>query len=88
MNYKKADVIFPEDLLKEVQKYVNGEFIYIPRTSGNRKKWGEKSGNKEYLANRNKEIYIKYKEGYTIEQLLESYFLSYESIKKIIYSQR
>ncbi len=30
MKYVNADVIFPEDLLKEVQKYAHGKFVYIP----------------------------------------------------------
>ena len=31
MGYKKAAHILPQKLLEEVQEYVDGEFIYIPR---------------------------------------------------------
>ncbi|BBH24410.1 hypothetical protein Back11_57550 [Paenibacillus baekrokdamisoli] len=87
MKYISANDIFPEELLKEIQKYVHGEVVYIPNPEGIRKKWGEKSGNRSYLTERNKEIRQKLATGSTIEQLAIHYFLSHESIKKIIYSK-
>ncbi len=86
MKYQKADLIFPEDLLKEIQKYVHGEMVYIPNPKGLRKKWGEKSGNKQYLSTRNHEIRSKFLEGFTIEQLAKEFCLSFDSIKRIVYS--
>lgn len=44
MKYIKANNIFPKELLKQIQEYVQGELIYIPNSEGVRKKWGEKSG--------------------------------------------
>ena len=41
MGYKKATHILPHDLLLKVQEYIDGEFLYIPRISDN-KKAGEK----------------------------------------------
>ncbi|MBS6679385.1 MAG: hypothetical protein KH330_16900 [Clostridiales bacterium] len=43
MSYKKAAHVLPEELLRKVQEYVDGEFIYIPRASDNKKGWGETS---------------------------------------------
>lgn len=40
MSYIKAEDILPPELLREVQRYVDGEFIYIPRVSGHKKDWG------------------------------------------------
>lgn len=31
MKYVKATTVFPEELLVEIQKYVQGETIYIPK---------------------------------------------------------
>lgn len=87
MKYMKADVIFPEDLLREIQKYVSGELIYIPNPTGLRKGWGEKSGYRRDLTLRNQEIRRKFTEGTSIDQLTEAYHLSYDSIKKIVYSK-
>lgn len=88
MNYIKADVVFPEDLLKEIQKYVHGEFIYIPNPAGARKGWGECSGSRKHLDQRNKDIRENFREGFTIDQLSDKYCLSYDSIRKIVYSNK
>lgn len=88
MKYIKADVILPEELLKEVQKYICGGLVYIPQPNGVRKGWGECSGSRMYLNQRNNDIRAKFRKGYTIEQLCEKYCLSYDSIKKIVYSNK
>jgi len=53
MKYIKAHSIFPEELLKEIQKYVYGELLYIPNPEGVRKKWGKNSGYSKFLSHRN-----------------------------------
>ncbi|MBK1812120.1 hypothetical protein JHL18_15970 [Clostridium sp. YIM B02505] len=87
MKYVRVDSVLPEDLIKEIQKYIQGEYIYIPSCPENRKKWGEKSNNRDYLKNRNAEIYKKYIDGQTISSLAEEFYLSDSSIKKIIYKK-
>lgn len=88
MKYKKADDVFPEKLLKEMQKYIQGETVYIPNPEGTRKAWGENSGNRAYLRNRNCEIRSRFREGLSIDQLTAAFCLSHDSIKKIVYSNR
>ena len=88
MRYTKAEMILPMDLVKEIQKYVQGGYIYIPSEIEKRKRWGENSGSRAYIQSRNKEILMKYKSGYKIKELAEEFFLSVESIKKIIYSKK
>ena len=34
MSYQKADRILPRELLEQVQEYVDGALIYIPKTTG------------------------------------------------------
>lgn len=46
MKYVNADTIFPEELLKEIQKYIHGRMVYVPTPEKLHKKWGEKSGSK------------------------------------------
>jgi Mor family transcriptional regulator len=87
MTYKNADSILPEHLLVEIQKYIQGEYIYIPNLTGSRKKWGEKSGGRELLHQRNKQIQKSFQTGTSIEQLSADYYLSIESIKKIVYKK-
>ncbi|EHI98915.1 hypothetical protein CDLVIII_2253 [Clostridium sp. DL-VIII] len=87
MKYRKAEMILPDDLVKEIQKYIQGEYIYVPTQAEKRKKWGENSGSRVYIRNRNAEIRNKHKSGYKIQDLSEEFFLSLESIRKIIYSK-
>ncbi len=86
MKYIKADDVIPEELLHEIQKYIFGEMVYIPKPEGIRKKWGEVSGGRAYLDSRNKQIRAMYREGASIEHLSAIFCLSYESIRKIVYS--
>ena len=88
MRYIKAGMILPDNLVREIQKYIQGEYIYIPSQPEKRKKWGENSGNREYIKNRNEDIRSKYNNGYVIANLAEEFFLSFDSIKKIIYSDK
>lgn len=88
MKYVNAESIFPVELLNEIQKYVNGEMVYVPISKESRKKWGENSGSKIYLNDRNHEIRQLFLDGIKIDQLSVRFFLSRDSIKKIVYSKK
>jgi len=87
MGYVKAETILPDNLVREIQKYIQGEYVYIPSEHTTRKKWGEKSGTRQRIQSRNEAIRNKHKSGYTIDALSEEFFLSIDSIKKIVYSK-
>ena len=87
MGYRNAQEIFPEGLLKQIQRYVSGETIYIPARD-ERKAWGETSGYQRYIRERNEEIRSAFAKGQSIEELMEKYALSYDSIKRIVYNRR
>lgn len=87
MKYVSADIL-PEELLKELQKHIHGAMIYVPKPEGNRKRWGENSGSRKYIEQRNAEIRHRFFQGATVDQLTEQYFLSFDSIKKIVYSKQ
>ena len=86
MCYKNGKDVLPAALLKELQKYIQGEIIYIPREDNVRKAWGENNGTRKLLRQRNIEIYKLYKAGTSITALTESYNLSEDSIRKIIFN--
>ncbi|KNY28727.1 CD3324 family protein [Pseudobacteroides cellulosolvens] len=88
MSYKKAIYILPNDLLELVQKYVDGEFIYIPRKLGNKKEWGSNTSTRKELNQRNIQVYEDYLAGNSLKELSEKYFLSLKSIQRIIREQR
>jgi Mor family transcriptional regulator len=81
--YKNARDILPEELIREIQKYVRGEHLYIPQTE--RTQWGKNSGAREQLEKRNQEIYQKYMDGFSASELADIYCLSEERIRGILY---
>ena len=84
MGYKKATHVLPHDLLLKVQEYIDGEFLYIPRISDNKKSWGETTSTRQELQDRNHRIYNDYLAGKRMDSLAEKYFLSLKSIQRII----
>ena len=84
MSYASAREIFPEDILKIIQQYVDGECIYIPRKEENKMAWGELTKSKEELLVRNKRIYEDYLSAISIQNLSETYYLSPKTIQRII----
>ena len=78
--------ILPDALVKELQEYLQGGYLYIPAKKGQHRSWGELSGARKEIDARNKEIIQKYDNGISIENLAEEYSLSVYAIRKIIYS--
>lgn len=53
MKYINAAEILPERLLKELQTYIDGEVVYIPKSSM-KKEWGAASGSRTFYQERNR----------------------------------
>lgn len=85
MSYINADDVLPKTLVKEIQKHVDGQLVYIPRKGENSLSWGEKNGTKEKLAERNQAIVSNYYSGQTIAELSKVYYLSEKRIQGIIH---
>nr|WP_312985883.1 helix-turn-helix domain-containing protein [Clostridioides sp.] len=83
MKYINAADVLPKELLNEILNYVNGELLYIP-SSGEKQKWGEKSGSRDYYKKRNSEIINQYKNGVSITDIAKKFSLSYDSVRKIV----
>lgn len=75
MSYYKAEEVLPEHIIKEIQKYVDGHSIYVPKKPDNRKNWGESTETLSFLEKRNEQIYSEYLEGCSITQLSAKYYL-------------
>ena len=84
MKYVNAAEILPERLLEELQTYMDGDVLYIPRKKS-KKKWGTVSGSRAFYGERNREIQRLYKEGRSMEALAGQYGLAHSTIRKIIY---
>lgn len=85
MSYVNAEDVLPESLVAKIQEYIDGQIIYIPRKDENLLLWGEKSGARNKMAERNKRIRSLYYSGKTIAELSEMYYLSEKRIRGIVY---
>ena len=84
MRYRNASDIFPDELLREIQKYSSGELVYIPEAD-KKKEWGQKTGAREYYVVRNAQIREKHRDGKSIRELADEYGLSHDTIRRILY---
>lgn len=84
MAYKNAKDVLPEPLLKELQKYVDGDLLYIPSKSPGKVEWGELSGARHEYAERNKRIKNLHNDKVSCDKLADMFCLSIDSIRKIV----
>ena len=84
MKYRRAPDVLPEELLREVQKYSQGELLYVPKAK-EKKKWGEESGARSFYLQRNSEIREKYLQKVSVGRLADEYCLSEDMIRKILF---
>lgn len=83
MKYRNAKAFLPQELLCELQKYAQGELIYVP--SANQKaRWGTVSGSRRHYEQRNRSIVQQHREGSPVDALAREYCLTTDSIKKIL----
>lgn len=88
MSYQKAELILPQELLKLLQEYAQGQYLYIPKKSENYKEWGANTATREQLKQRDKEIYRKYTSGISAINLADEYYLSLKSIQRILLKEK
>lgn len=88
MRYVKAQDILPAQLLDQLQQYVDGAYLYVPRKQENRLAWGERTQSKRETAERNRDIYRRSLAGECPERLAEAYFLTEKTIRRIILEER
>lgn len=84
MNYINAKAVLPEELIKEIQKYVNGISLYIPQLPRERGVCGYRME----LCRRNQEICRLFLQGKKVPELAAQYYLSEKSIYRILSEMR
>ena len=84
MSYIKAEEILPEELIRQIQEYADGVYIYIPRKPGTRHTWGQETDYKAELKARNDRIRSEYAGGVSVTALSCKYHLSEKSIRRIL----
>ena len=84
MSYIKAEEILPEELIRKIQEYADGVYIYIPRKPGARRAWGQETDYKTELRLRNDRIRSDHAAGTGVSALCQKYHLSEKSIRRIL----
>ena len=87
MKYINAKNILPDTLVRELQSYIQGGYLYVPADQTQQKRWGEASGYRQELQRRNCKIVEEFQNGTSMKALAEKYFLSVSAIRKIIYQK-
>ena len=80
MKYIKADSVLPIALVEELQSYIQSGYIYVPSRKDSKKKWGELSGCRYEIEQRNRKIRKDYQQGKSVDELADIYYLSVHSI--------
>lgn len=88
MGYIRAEEILPNEIIELIQKYVDGQNIYIPKKENNRSEWGNKTGIRQELIIRDRNIYADFDMGMKMPELADKYFLSEKSIQRIIRKEK
>ncbi len=86
MKYTNAKNILSEELIESIQKYIQGEYLYIPVKDRNTEL--PQSAYKTELEKRDARIFTKYLEGLSNKKLAQIYHLSEPSIRRIIIKQK
>jgi len=88
MKYINGKKVLPKPLLEQLQHYVQGELIYVPRKDNKRAGWGALNGARMMIRKRNAEICMKRETGASLQELMETYHLSEDSIRKILNNRK
>lgn len=83
MSYKNAKDVLPVRLLRELQRYADGELLYIP-SAAPKTAWGEKNGARGQYDERNAAIRSLHSRGFSADRLAAEFCLSADSIRKIL----
>lgn len=84
MGYIRAEEILPAEIIEQIQQYVDGTNIYIPRRAAHRQEWGAKTRIRQELLERDMKIYEDWLSGVNVLALADKYFLSEKSIWRIL----
>ena len=84
MSYIKAEEILPQELIRQIQEYADGVYLYIPRKPGTRHKWGQETNYRAELKIRDDRIRTDHAAGASVQNLSRKYHLSEKSIRRIL----
>ena len=88
MAYLNAKNVLPTALVREIQKYIDGDTIYIPSSDeSERTSWGQRNGSRQRYNERNAQIVEMHESAVPVEEIAEAFYLTCDSVRKIIRKQ-
>ena len=81
MSYINANLVLPKELIKEIQKYLDGINLYVSKVPEAKSAC---SSYKLEIYRRNQEICGRFLQGEKVSELAGAYFLSEKSIYRIL----
>ena len=84
MDYQNAKDLLPPELVRWLQEYIQGGYLYVPVETGRKRGWGARSGSRQVLDRRNRQIRQERQRGASVEELACRYSLSPSAIRKIL----
>ncbi len=88
MKYINAEKMLPKELLRSIQEYTQGSYLYIPVREEDKKQWGECTQSKKLVQERNEAIVSANHSGVPVKTLAQLYHLTEHSIRRIIREHR
>ncbi len=84
MRYIKGETALPRELLEQIQQYVDGVYLYIPRKREEKRPWGSATAYRAELRQRNRAICQAHRAGRTPAELAQEYHLAVKTIHRIL----
>lgn len=84
MRYVNGNSVLPQELIKEIRKYVEGLYVYIPKSDEKSRKINTETNFRKEIKNRNRRIYDQFLSGKSIEEIAVQNYLSEKSIRRIV----
>ncbi len=88
MSYINIYDVLPKEIIEQIQEYVDGVKLYIPKKVDSRNSWGSNTDTKEWISSRNQQIRHEHQNGVSVSELAQKYFLAEKTIQKIVYSRQ
>lgn len=88
MSYINIYDVLPKEVVEQIQEYIDGVKVYIPKRVERRKSWGSNTDTKQLISLRNQQIRIEHQNGFSVLELAQKYFLAEKTIQKIVYSRQ
>lgn len=88
MKYINAKEVLPEELVRILQDYVQGCYLYIPKEEQQQVKDADQTKYGIELEKRDRHIYERYLEGWGVRPIADKYHLSESSVRRIVSKQR